>query len=73
MTVLHAFGDFTTDDWVRMVGIAMALTLVIAAMARRVSRVPRSAWPALLWMAVAWAVIIAAAALAFQHYKPGGL
>ena len=71
MTGFHAVTDFSTDDWARLVGIAMAMTLVVAAMARRVSRLPRSAWPALLVMALVWAAIITAAALAFQHFRPG--
>jgi hypothetical protein len=71
VTGFHAISEFTADDWARVVGIAMALTLVIAAMARRVSRFPRTAWPSLLWMALVWAAIIIAAAFAFQHYKPG--
>lgn len=72
MNAFQAIGNLTADEWVHVVAIAMALTLVIGTMVTRGTRIPRAAWPALLWMALLWAAIIATAALAFQHFRPGG-
>lgn len=64
---------FSADEWVRVIAILMVLTLLIGNLATRASRIPRAAWPALLWMALVWAGIIATAALAFRHFRPGGM
>jgi hypothetical protein len=63
----------SADDWVRMIAIIMALTVVIGTAITRGARIPRAAWPSLLFMALIWAAIIASAALAFRHFRPGGL
>lgn len=60
------------DDWVQVIAIVMALTLVLGGGITRGFRIPRNAWPALVWMALVWSGIIAAAALAFRHFRPGG-
>ncbi len=60
------------DDWVRVIAILMALTVVIGTSVTRGFRLPRSSWPTLAWMVMVWAAIIATAALAFQHFRPGG-
>ena len=72
MTGIHSLGSFTADDWVEVIAILMALTLVIGRGVTNGFRVPRAAWPTLIWLAFVWAGIIAAAALAFQHFRPGG-
>jgi len=63
----------TADDWVRVVGILLALTVVIGTGVTRGFRMPRANWIALAWMALVWAGIIATAALAFRHFRPGGM
>lgn len=60
------------DDWVRVIGLLMALTLVSSRFWLRGGRFPRSAWPALIRMVVIWTAIIAAAALGFRHFRPDG-
>ncbi len=72
MTGIHSLGSFTTDDWVEVIAILMALTLVIGRGVTFGFRAPRAPWPTLIWLAVVWAGIITAAALAFQHFRPGG-
>lgn len=72
MTGLHSPAGLSTDDWVRVIAISMALTLVVGGLVTRASRIPRGAWLPLLWMALTWAGIIAAAALAFSHFRPNG-
>ena len=73
MNGFHTPASFSTDDWVRVIALLMVLSLVIGNIATRRSRIPRTAWPVLLWMALIWAGIIAVAALAFQHFRPGGM
>ena len=73
MTGFDAIGGLTADDLVRVIGILMALTLIIGTAIVRGVRIPRAAWPALLWMVLTWAAIIATAALAFRHFRPDGL
>jgi phosphoribosyl 1,2-cyclic phosphate phosphodiesterase len=70
---IHGIGSMSGDDWVGVIGILMALTLVIGRGVTNGFRVPRAAWPTLAWMVLVWAAIIAAAALAFQHFRPGGM
>jgi uncharacterized protein (DUF983 family) len=65
-------GGFTADDWVRVIAIVMALTLIVGRGLTKGFRVQRGAWPSLIWMALVWVAIIAVAALAFQHFRPGG-
>ncbi len=72
MNGVHAFGMLTADNWINVAAIVMALTLVIGNLVTRGARIPRHAWPALIWMALVWAGIIATAALAFRHFRPGG-
>ena len=72
MNQFRAIAHLSADDWIHIVAIAMALTLVLGTMVTRGMRIPRAAWPALLWIALLWAAIIATAALAFQHFRPGG-
>lgn len=69
---VHGLSQFTADDWVRVIAILMALSLILGRFVTGASRIPREAWPMLLWLALVWAGIIAATALAFQHYRPGG-
>lgn len=73
MNPIHGIGSMSGDDWVGVIGILMALTLVIGRGVTNGFRVPRAAWPTLAWMVLVWAAIIAAAALAFQHFRPGGM
>ncbi len=68
---MNAIHNFTGDDWVRVIAILMALTLVVGRGVTGGFRVPRASWPTLVWMLLVWAGIIAAAALAFQHFRPG--
>ena len=70
---MHTMGGFTGDDWVRLIALLMALTLVVGNGVTRGFRVPRAAWPTFAWMALVWVAIIAAAALAFAHFRPGGV
>ena len=72
MTGFHGLSQFTGDDWVRVIAILMALTLILGRGITTGFRIQREAWPVLVWMALVWAGIIAAAALAFQHFRPGG-
>ena len=72
MTGFHILGGFSADDWVRVIALLVLLTFLIGRFATRASRIPYAAWPALLWMALVWAGIIATAALAFRHFRPGG-
>lgn len=72
MNPMHTLGGFTTDDWVRVVAILMALTLIIGRGVTSGFRVQRGAWPSLIWMVLVWVAIIAAAALVFRHFRPGG-
>jgi hypothetical protein len=69
---VNAIHTFTGDDWVRVIAIGMALTLVLGRGVTNGFRVPRASWPTLVWMMLVWVAIIAAAALAFQHFRPGG-
>jgi len=64
-------GGLTGDEIVGVIAILMALTVVIGTTFRRGLGNLRAAWPALLWMALVWGGIIAAAALAFRHFRPG--
>lgn len=66
-------GHLNGDDWVRVIGLLMALTLVLGGFWQRRARIPSGAWPMLVWMALTWAAIIAAAALGFRHFRPDGL
>ena len=68
---MNTIQHFSGDDWVRVIGILMALTLVLGGGVTRGFRMPRASWLTLAWMVLVWAAIIAAAALAFQHYRPG--
>jgi hypothetical protein len=61
VTGFHSLGQFTGDDWVGVIAILMALTLVIGRGVTNGFRVPRAAWPTLIWMAFVLAGIIAAA------------
>lgn len=63
---------FNADDWVGVIAILMALTLVLGRGVTRGFRVAPGAWPTLVWMALVWVGIIAAVTLAFQHFRPGG-
>lgn len=73
MNPIHAIGNLNGDDWVGVIGILMALTLILGRGVTNGFRVPRAAWPTLVWLAFVWAGIIAAAALAFRHFRPGGM
>lgn|GEM_PF-1161562 len=74
MTAFHLNSGLNADDWVRIIAILMALTVIIGTSYTRGTRIARNAWPSLLLMALIWvAIIIAAAALAFRHFRPGGL
>jgi len=70
---LQRLSTMNGDDWMRAIALAMAMTLVIAAMMRRLRQLPRSAWPMLVLMALVWIVLITVAAFAFRNYHPGGL
>jgi uncharacterized membrane protein YphA (DoxX/SURF4 family) len=70
VTWFHSSGGLNGDDLARVIGIVMALTIVIGTGIVRGVRIPRAAWPALLWMILTWAAIIATAALAFRHFRP---
>jgi hypothetical protein len=73
VTGFHVGGGLNGDDLMRIIAIVMALTVIIGTAIVRGVRIPRAAWPALLWMVLTWAAIIAAAALAFRHFRPDGL
>ncbi|WP_428333944.1 hypothetical protein [Novosphingobium sp.] len=69
---MSSLAQFTVDDWVRVIAILMVLTLILGRGVTRGFGVSRRSWPTLIWMALVWATIIAIAALAFQHFRPGG-
>lgn len=69
---IHGLSQFTGDDWVGVIAILMALSLILGRFVTGAVRIPREAWPVLIWMSLVWGGIIAATALAFQHYRPGG-
>jgi len=48
------------------------LTAILGRIATGNSRLSRAAWPQLLILALVWAAIIAAAALAFRNFRPDG-
>ncbi len=73
MTGFQGIAGLSGNDLVRIIAIVMALTVIIGTAIVRGVRIPRAAWPALLWMVLTWAAIIATAALAFRHYRPDGL
>lgn len=62
----------SADDWVRVIAVLMALTLVIGTGFLRSGRIQRMPLSHVAWMALAWAAIIAAAAMAFSHFRPNG-
>jgi hypothetical protein len=69
---VHGIGSLGADQWVAVIGILMALTIVVGRGATNGFRVPRASWPTLAWMVLVWAGIIVVAALGFQHFRPGG-
>jgi len=73
VTGFQGIAGLSGNDLVRIIAIVMALTVIIGTAIVRGVRIPRAAWPALLWMVLTWAAIIATAALAFRHYRPDGL
>jgi hypothetical protein len=72
---MNALQNFSGDDWVQVIAILMALTLILGRGVtrgfRNGFRMPRASWLTLAWMVFVWAGIIAAAALAFQHFRHG--
>jgi len=69
---MSALPHFNADDWVGVIAILMALTLILGRGMTRGFGLSRGSWPTLVWMALVWVAIIAAAALGFQHFRPGG-
>lgn len=72
MTGFHALSSFTADEWARLIALLVLLTAILGRIATGNSRLSRAAWPQLLILALVWAAIIAAAALAFRNFRPDG-
>jgi hypothetical protein len=69
----HGQAPFDGDQWVSVIAIAAMLAWLIGNRFTRRGRLAQANWQTLGWMAAVWAGIIVAAALAFQHFRPGGL
>jgi hypothetical protein len=64
---------FSADEWVGAIGLVAMLAWLIGNRFTGRGRMAQASVPTLAWMALAWVGIIVAAALAFQHFRPGGL
>jgi hypothetical protein len=68
----HAQTPFSADEWISVIAIVTMLAWLIGNRFTGRGRLAHANLPTLAWMALVWVGIIVAAALAFQHFRPGG-